>query len=314
MFKKQRLFLWCLLAAILVWIVLFGPPASWPQGETITIKAGSSIAEIGNRLVEARIIKWSLVFRVALALGIGESLVVAGDYYFNRPSNVWQVAARLGRGDYGLTPVKVTFPEGTSVREMAAILAGAWPGFDSEAFIAAALPAEGYLFPDTYFFQPASVQDEIIKRLRANFQTKIEPLKNTLAASGRTLEQIIIMASLLEKEAPLSDSRRIIADILWKRLDEGMPLQVDAVFPYIIGKNTFELDQNDLATSSPYNTYRFRGLPAGPITNPGLDAIRAALNPMATDYWYYLSDRDGKMHYAVDFDAHRANRVKYLPR
>lgn len=271
------------------------------------------MAEVAKDLAEARIIKWPLIFRLTLAFRPGESLVVAGDYYFERPINVWRVAWRVARGEYNLTSVKVTLPEGTAVKEMAGIFSAILPNFDQTAFVTEGLPLEGQLFPDTYFFQPTVRSTEIIKRLHANFQDKIKSLEPIIARSGRTLEQIIIMASLIEKEARTDEARRTIAGILWKRLDEGMPLQVDAVFPYIIGKNTFELSRQDLATSSPYNTYRFRGLPIGPITNPGLEAITAVLNPAPNDYWYYLSDQSGRLHYAVDFDAHRANKVKYLP-
>ncbi|MBI2097853.1 MAG: endolytic transglycosylase MltG [Candidatus Vogelbacteria bacterium] len=310
--SSRRLILLFLFLTLIVWVGLFGPPAPFSIGETIAINQGQTIRAVAEDLARRRIIKWPLVFRAVLALRPGPGLVVAGDYYFARPSNVWATAARLALGDYGLAPVKVTFPEGSSVREMAAILAAAWPDFAAAEFMTAALPLEGYLFPDTYFFQPSAGPAEVINHLRDNWQEKIKSLQPAIARSGRTLEQIIIMASLLEKEARDPEARQIIAGILWKRLDNEMPLQVDAVFPYIVGKNTFELDSRDLATTSPYNTYRLRGLPVGPITNPGLGAIEAALNPAETDYWYYLSDRAGNFHYAVDFDAHRANKAKYL--
>lgn len=310
--SQRRLILWFLILTLIFWIGFFGPPAPFPIGETIEIDQGRTIAAVTQDLVARRIIKRPLVFRAILALEPGPSLVVAGDYYFAGPSNVWETAARLRRGDYGLTPIKATFPEGASVREMALILKAALPDFDAAAFAAAALPREGYLFPDTYFFQPSVGAAEVVRRLGDNFQEKIKPFQPAIERSGRTLEQIIIMASLIEEEARLNEARRTIAGILWKRLDNEMPLQVDAVFPYIAGKNTFELDQTDLATTSPYNTYRLRGLPVGPITNPGLEAIAAALNPIVTDYWYYLSDRAGNLHYAVDFDAHRANKARYL--
>ncbi len=310
---QRRLIWWFLFLTLTVWVGFFGSPASFPVGETIKVGQGQTIAAVARDLVARRVIKWSWVFRAVLALEPGPGLVVAGDYYFAKPDNVWQTAARLTRGDYGLAPVRVGLPEGASVREMAMILDVALPDFDATAFITTALISEGYLFPDTYFFQPTVKPDEIIKLLGANFQEKIKPLQSAIVKSGRTLEQIIIMASLLEKEAGDPEARRTIAGILWKRLDNEMPLQVDAIFPYIVGKNTFELDHRDLATTSPYNTYRLRGLPAGPITNPGLEAIEAALTPIETDYWYYLSDRAGNFHYAVDFDQHRANKTRYLP-
>ncbi len=313
MMSQRRLILWFFILALIFWVWFFAPPASFPIGETIAISPGQTVAAVARDLAARRIIKWPLVFRAVLAFEPGPDLVLAGDYYFAKPSHIWETAARLRRGDYGLASVKVTFPEGASVREMAAILAAALPDFNAAAFSAAALPLEGYLFPDTYFFQPSVDAAQVISRLGDNFQEKIKLLQPAIARAGRTLEQIIIMASLLEEEAKDPEARQTIAGILWKRLDNEMPLQVDAIFPYIIGKNTFELDRTDLATTSPYNTYRFRGLPVGPITNPGLEAIVAALNPIETEYWYYLSDRAGNFHYAVDFDTHRANKSKYLP-
>ena len=313
MMSQRRLILSFLILTLIFWVWFFSPPASFPIGETITISQGRTIAAVARDLAARRVIRWPLAFRAVLTLRPGPGFVVAGDYYFVKPSNVWETAARLGRGDYGLAPIKVTFPEGASVREMASILEAALPDFDAAEFITAALPREGYLFPDTYFFQSSVGETEVISRLSDNFQAKIKSFQPAIARSGRTLGQIIIMASLVEEEARLDEARRTIAGILWKRLDQGMPLQVDAVFPYIAGKNTFELDHRDLATSSPYNTYRLRGLPVGPITNPGLEAVSAVLNPIETEYWYYLSDRYGQTHYAINFDAHRSNKAKYLP-
>lgn len=120
------------------------------------------------------------------------------------------------------------------------------------------------------------------------------------------------MASLLEEEARTTETRKMVSGILWKRLSAGMPLQVDAVFPYIIGKNTFEITLKDLEFDSPYNTYKYKGLPPGPISNPGKDSILAAIYPTKSDYWFYLSDKNGLMHYAITFDEHKINKAKYL--
>ena len=120
------------------------------------------------------------------------------------------------------------------------------------------------------------------------------------------------MASIIEKEAHTSDDRRVISGILWERLKIGMPLQVDATFLYINGKNTYDLSVDDLAIDSPYNTYKYAGLPIGPIGNPGLDSLEAALAPMTSPYLYYLSDKSGKTYYARTFNEHKRNREKYM--
>ena len=120
------------------------------------------------------------------------------------------------------------------------------------------------------------------------------------------------MASIIEGEAVTPEDRRIVSGILWTRMKNGMRLGVDAPFAYIMGKGSLELTQTDLATTSPYNTYRVAGLPPTPINNPGIDAIAAALAPSSTPYLYYLSDKEGSMHYARTFAEHKLNKEKYL--
>ena len=120
------------------------------------------------------------------------------------------------------------------------------------------------------------------------------------------------MASIIEREAITPEARRIVSGILWKRIKMGMPLQVDATFAYVNGKNTYELTAEDLHIDSKYNTYEYKGLPPGPICNPGLDSIIATIEPTATPYLYYLSEKNGTMHYAKTFEEHKMNKVKYM--
>ncbi|MBI3075161.1 MAG: endolytic transglycosylase MltG, partial [Parcubacteria group bacterium] len=152
------------------------------------------------------------------------------------------------------------------------------------------------------------------RAMRENFFKKIKPLETAIGDSGKNLHEILTMASLLEEEARAADTRRLIAGILWRRLKIGMPLQVDATFMYINGKNTFELTLEDLADdSSPYNTYTHKGLPPGPITNPGLDSIVAALYPKENPYLFYLADLSGTTYYSRTFDEHKEKKFRYLP-
>ncbi|PIP73278.1 MAG: hypothetical protein COW88_02715 [Candidatus Lloydbacteria bacterium CG22_combo_CG10-13_8_21_14_all_47_15] len=148
--------------------------------------------------------------------------------------------------------------------------------------------------------------------MKENFIEKISTTAPAIKDFGESVHDVVVMASLLEKEARTMETREVIAGILWKRLKDGMPLQVDAVFPYINGKNTFQLSLEDLQVDHPYNTYTRKGLPPGPIANPGLDAIIAAINPEDTPYYFYLSDKEGMMHYARTFDGHLANKARYL--
>ena len=184
------------------------------------------------------------------------------------------------------------------------------PEFNYRQFIDRA--REGYTFPDTYFFRPGQSIEAILSVFENNFRVKIQRAQEVIQKSGHTQDEILIMASLLEKEAATMKDRQQIAGVLWHRIEIGMRLQVDAVFPYILGKNTFELTREDLAVDSPYNTYVYKGLPPGPINNPGLNAILAAATPIKSKYVYFLSDKEGNFHYAVTYAQHLANKAKYI--
>ncbi len=298
-------------AVTLVYVFFLTPPDNFPRGAVIMVPDGSAVAEVATLLANQHVVRSPKVLEYLIRWRGG--LAVAGDYAFPEPESTVTIAARVARGEYDIAPIKLTIPEGTTTFDIAALIARLIPNFDTKDFIARAQPREGYLFPDTYYFQSTWDSERMIRVMEKQFWTATKPLAPLVAKSGRTQEQIVIMASLLEREAHTSETRRVIAGILWKRLDEGMPLQVDATFAYFTNKNTFELSLKDLATSSPYNTYRYRGLPIGPIANPGLDALTAALTPIESDYWFYLSDRSGNLHYAVDFAAHKRNKAKYLP-
>lgn len=303
------------LVALLVggYRLTLAPPANFTPGSTVVIASGSSAPLVAQTLANAHIIAHPTVLRLFLRLTGASDRIQAGAYRFNTPENVFVVAYRLVTGAYGLPAVRMTFIEGTTVREMATQVADAFPGISAQDFFAAGQSDEGYLFPDTYFFPPSANAASIIAAMRANFDTKITPLSDEVNASGHSLSDIVIMASLVEKEARTSVNRRIVAGVLYNRLKLGMPLQVDAVFGYIYGRDTYSPSYADLTVNSPYNTYTHIGLPPGPIDNPGLDSLEAALNPTQTNYLYYLTDKNGVMHYATTYAQHQANKKKYLP-
>lgn|SRR3989338_2963279 len=168
---------------------------------------------------------------------------------------------------------------------------------------------EGYLFPDTYeFFVPSSA-DSVAKRFSENFNKKVLPM----IPQGRDIREILTVASLVEREVSGPADRRMVAGIIWKRLRNDFPLQVDSPFCYIKPEPCHPVTPEDTAKDSPYNTYTRKGLPPTPIANPGLDAITAAVNPQGSPYWFYLSDpKTQKTVFAVDLDEHRRNIVKYL--
>lgn len=310
--RRQRLTIIGSFGAILIGGLFFLPPVRFPAGEIIRIRSGLTINEAGQRLQAESIIRSPFIFSFLLRLAAGDRGLVAGDYLLPRPLTVFGVVDRLARGKYGLKAFRVTIPEGSNSREVAALIHERLPAISVENFTAAAKTKEGFLFPDTYFFPPTATAADVIATMENNFQRQLILLEAEIKRSGRTLREIVTMASLLEEEAGSDEDRRRIAGILWKRVKAGAKLQVDAVFPYLLGKNTYQLNRTDLATDSPYNTYRYPGLPPGPITNPGLDAIEAALRPIATNYWFYLSDRTSQLHYAVTYDEHLNNKKKYL--
>ena len=300
------------LVFIAFYFFFFSSPFNFPVGTVIYINEGASLNKISELLNQKSVIKSPFWFKVLVTVIGGDNKAKAGDYFFSKKRNVFTVADRIIKGEYGLTPISITIPEGATAFEMAEIFSKKIGSFDSEKFLKLATPMEGYLFPDTYFFLPNITPEQIIDAMKNNFIRKVGGIYNKIEKSGRSLEEIIIMASLLEEEARTLETRKIISGILWQRIKIDMLLQVDAVFPYIIGKNTYELTREDLSYDSPYNTYRYRGLPFGPISNPGINSIEAAISPIETDYLFYLSDRSGNMHYAETFEKHKINKLIYI--
>lgn len=294
-------------------LLLAAPPLETPLGVTIVVRSGESAPEIAAQLKNNHVILHPVVLRAVLRVSGGSGRVQAGAYRFNEPENLFTIARRLETGDYGLPPVKVTFLEGETVRDYAEQLAGVLPGVTADEFNKAAAHYEGYLFPDTYIFAPGAEVDDVIAALRENFDKKIAPLLPQVASSTRSLSDTVILASLVEREARTIESRRMVAGILLNRLRINMPLQVDAVFGYIKNRDTYSPSYSDLKIDSPYNTYIHKGLPPGPICNPSLDSIEAVLAPTPSKYLYYLTDRQGNMHYATTYAAQLANQAKYLP-
>ena len=270
------------------------------------------MSDITKQLSDARIIKHPRFLQFTLRISGASSRVQSGAYLFKTPQNLFAVAYRLITGDYGLPPVKVTFVEGLTVRDMALQTAETFSGISSDDFISEGRSQEGYLFPDTYLFHPDADVTSIIATMRTNFDAKIAPLSDDIKTSGHSISDVVIVASLVEKEVRTNENKRIVAGILWKRLEINMPLQVDAVFGYIFNRDTYSPSFEDLKVNSPYNTYIHTGLPPGPISNPGLESIQAALYPIKTNYLYYLTGSDDLMHYARTYAAHIANQNKYL--
>ncbi|MBI3573526.1 endolytic transglycosylase MltG [Candidatus Kaiserbacteria bacterium] len=291
-----------------MYALFIGPPAAYPVEEIVFIPQGATIAGTADILARQHVLSSPFIF--SLIVRIGKGSVVAGSYLFPEKESVFSLAYRISYGATGLTPVKVTIPEGTNVRQSAILLKRTLGAFDADTFVKLATPDEGYLFPDTYFFLPAAKPEDVISQMKATFEKRVAPLKKEIQAFGKPESDVIIMASILEKEARQSDTRRIVVGILWKRLSLGMPLQVDAMFGYILGKDTYSPSLDDLKIDSPYNTYKYKGLPPTPIDNPGVEAIKDAVTPTKTPYLYYVTDKEGNIYYAKTFEEHLRNKIK----
>ena len=294
--------------------VAYTAPENFPTGELVTVENGSSLSQISQDLKDQGVIRSPRLFNLFVRLLGRDTEVKAGDYFLTEPVTAFEMARRVTSGYFGLTPVWVTIYEGTSNIKIAKLLERRFPRFEPNQFLLLANDLEGYLFPDTYLFPQNVTAEQVITELKDNFFKKVEPLKEKVAESGRSLQDIVVMASLVEKEANKAADRRMIAGVLWSRIEINMLLQVDAVFPYIIGRNTYQVTRKDLKFDSPYNTYVYKGLPPGAITNPGLDSILAALEPTESPYLFYLADRHGNTYYAKDYTEHKKNRRKYLNR
>lgn len=224
----------------------------------------------------------------------------------------------------GTGELALTVPEGWTINdidakltEMGLIESGAFRSctfnctFDYD-FVRDDMSLEGYLFPDTYFLDSAAFSSEtLIDQMLQNFQNKFsEEMIQELTDTGRTLYDTIIVASLIEKEVRTEGDLEMVSGIIWKRLDNDWLLGIDATLLYNESDN--EISAEDLAKDTPYNTRINKGLPPTPISNPGIASIQAALNPEDSDYWFYLTDSDGEVHYAEDNAEHESNKAKYL--
>ena len=313
--KRSRLpFAFFLLIIGVVWYAYQQtlPSNAFIPDTLIVIPEGTSLSSIAKILAEHQLIRSPLYFSILVTRTGKEKLISSGMYLFREPEDVFAVARRFAAGDHGIDTEKVTLPEGLTIKEMSGLLAKQLSEFNAEEFARVTQGREGYLFPDTYFFFNTATSGDVYLALTQNFEKKTKDLRASTTALRKDWPKVLVMASLIEGEAVTPEDRHVVSGILWTRLRNGMRLGVDAPFVYIMGKGSLELTQSDLATSSPYNTYRNTGLPPTPINNPGLDAIEASLYPSTTPYLFYLSDKEGKMHYARTFAEHKLNKEKYL--
>jgi UPF0755 protein len=291
----------------------------------IEIPQGASSGDIRRRLIEGGVITDEFVFRAALLWTGAARRLKAGEYRFEQPASAVQVIDRLERGD--VYARRVTFPEGLTMVEMAAIAARHGFGTASEFITAARDPAaiadldpqardlEGYLFPDTYALPrgtpPAKVVATMVNRFRASYD---EGLRERAAAQGMTTRQVVTLASLIEKETGRSEERPVVAAVYRNRLAIKMAMQADPTVVYALakaGRYDGNIRRQDLGFDSPYNTYKYPGLPPGPIAAPGKASLEAALAPAEVKFLYFVSRNDGSHVFAETLREHNANVNEY---
>ena len=291
----------------------------------VTIRQGASSSEIGRQLAAALVVRDPRLFRAALWwTGRGRSLK-AGEYRFDHALTPLEVLDVLARGD--VYTLRLTFPEGLSIEEMAKLYESHGFGKSSD-FVAAARNAkrireldgnasdlEGYLFPETYSLPrqvpAARLVDLMVDRFLAVYDDK---MRARASAGGLTTRQAITLASLVEKETGKPEERPLVAAVYRNRMKIGMPMQADPTVVYALSK-AHRYDGNirreDLSLDSPYNTYRYPGLPPGPIASPGKASLEAALMPADVPYLYFVSRNDGSHVFARTLDEHNANVRKF---
>ena len=275
---------------LLLYYLFLSTPRDFIPGTIVRIDRGMGLRSASLRLKNENVIRSRLAFEALVILFGSEKKIIYSDYLFENRVPVYVVARRLSKGEHHMPATIVTIPEGFNVTQIADTFASKLPNFDKKKFLASASPKEGFLFPDTYFFLNLDTQIDVLKSMTENFEEKIAPLRGDIAARGKTEKKIIVMASLIEGESQGDADREFISGILWKRLAVGMPLQVDVAL----------------------QTYKTKGLPQSPIGNPGLLSIKAAIEPKESPYFYYLHDQNGNIHYAKNFEEHKANKLKYL--
>jgi peptidoglycan lytic transglycosylase G len=291
----------------------------------VEIPQGTGSAAIAKRLTDAGIVRDVNSFRLALWItGQGRHLQ-AGEYRFDQPISARQVADKIARGDVYVRPI--TFPEGLTIKQMAVVYESKGFGPAKEFLDAAknaslvaaidpdARDLEGYLFPDTYKMPRRSTAPQLVARMVKSFMLALTPeLIDTADARRMTVRQFVTLASIVEKETGNKDERPMVAAVYANRLRIGMALQCDPTVIYALdrlGRYSGNLTRDDLQFDSRYNTYRYAGLPPGPIASPGRASLEAAAHPADADYLYFVSRNDGSHAFASTLDEHNRNVEKY---
>jgi UPF0755 protein len=315
-----------LLGTFVWWNGVSKAPSNEKQEKRVVITKGSSIQKIGNTLAEAGVIKNANAFKIYVQVRGLTNEIPAGQFSLASNLTLPEVVEELLKGP---TQVWVTIPEGLRREEIAEKVVNALEIGETEKndfiteFMNASREDEGYLFPDTYLFPRDASATNVVSILRNTFDKKFDYNGGELS-----LDEVVTLASIIERETLTAEERPIVAGIYMNRINGGWSLDADATLQYAWATKTCQLSSAKMEGDcvwwprpitaqmkdyiNPYNTYKNAGLPPAPISNPGLTSLEAAANPTKTDYWFYIHDADGKIHYAKTIEEHNANVSKYL--
>lgn len=299
--------------------------------QTVLVQKGDNALVVGEKLSDAGVISGKYFLAFYLWKNNQMHSLVAGVYIFSPGIKIPEVARIITGGEVASTAVPITFPEGWTAKDMAGRLDD--NGFSGSDFLALVdnptqqlkdkfsflkeIPKggtlEGYLFPDTYFFAKDASAQVIVEKMLNNFEGKIsENMLKEISAQKKDLYDILIMASIIEKEAKFADEMKTVSSVFYNRLIIGQRLQSDATLEYVLGDKKIQHTAAETQNQSPYNTYQVAGLPPGPVSNPGINAINAAIFPAQSDYYYFLTDlKTKKTIFSKTFEEHVANKAKY---
>jgi UPF0755 protein len=317
-----------LVAAVAVWLLLGAEQPYKGYGadeQFVEIPPGAGPGAIGRRLTEAGVVRDEASFRVALWRSGQARRLQAGEYRFERPMSAREVINKLARGEVFTRPV--TFPEGLTVRQMSQIYERDGAGRAADFLRAAqnvelirnidpgARDLEGYLFPNTYSLPRKASAADLVERMVTAFRDVLTPeLVERATARGLSVRELVTLASLVEKETAKPEERPVVAAVYANRLKIGMGMQCDPTVIYALeraGRYTGNLTREDLKFDSPYNTYRYAGLPPGPIASPGRASLEAAANPSDVPYIYFVSRNDGSHVFSTTLEEHNRNVFEY---
>lgn len=279
-----------------------------------TVSKGDTISEISSNLAASRLIRSKIGFYLLVKIMGIERQIQAGEFRLTKTMDSKMIAEEL---THGMMDTWLTILEGWRVEEIATKIAKELDIPEKEFLT---LAEEGKMFPDTYRVPKDASAAAIITLLKENFSKKITSvMMGDIKKKGMTLDEVIILASIVEREGKTAEDRPVIAGILQNRLNQGWALETDATLQYALGYQSKEktwwkkeLSNDDKLVDSPYNTYKHIGLPPGPISNPGIQAITAVIYPKKTEYMFYLHDPKGNIHYARTLQEHEQNIQAYL--